>query len=33
MERTTITVGRILLGLYFLIPGLTKIPGYEAMIE
>ena len=33
MERTTITVGRILLGLYFLIPGLTKVPGYEAMVE
>ena len=24
--------GRVLLGLYFLVPGLTKIPGFDAMV-
>ena len=28
IERLSLTLGRCLLGLYFLIPGLTKIPGY-----
>ena len=33
MEKAFITVGRVLLGLYFLYPGLTKIPRYDFMIE
>ena len=33
MEKACFTLGRILLGLYFLIPGLTKIPGYENMVD
>ncbi len=33
MERIAITLGRVLLGLYFLYPGITKIPRYEFMIE
>lgn len=32
MEKTSITIGRVLLGLYFLFPGLTKIPSYDAMV-
>tara|TARA_B110000503_G_C7131417_1_gene406957 strand:- start:1585 stop:1980 length:396 start_codon:yes stop_codon:yes gene_type:complete len=32
MDRTAITLGRFLLGLYFLVPGLTKITSYQAMI-
>ena len=33
MDRTAITLGRILLGLYFLVPGITKITGYQAMLD
>ena len=33
MEKTFITVGRILLGLYFLLPGISKIPTYGDTIE
>ena len=33
MEKISITTGRILLGLYFLYPGITKIPKYHFMVE
>ena len=33
MEKAFITIGRGLLGLYFLYPGVTKIPSYNFMIE
>ena len=33
MEKTFITVGRILLGLYFLLPGISKIPTYAGTTE
>ena len=33
MEKTFITVGRILLGLYFLVPGISKIPTYTGTTE
>ena len=33
MEKISITTGRILLGLYFLYPGITKIPRYDFMVE
>ena len=33
MEKTFITVGRILLGLYFLFPGISKIPTYAGTTE
>jgi putative oxidoreductase len=33
MDKIAITVGRILLGLYFLVPGMTKIPRYDFMVE
>jgi len=33
MEKTFITVGRILLGLYFLVPGISKIPTYAGTTE
>ena len=33
MENTFITVGRMLLGLYFLLPGISKIPTYAATTE
>ena len=33
MENIYITTGRILLGLYFLYPGITKIPRYDFMVE
>ena len=33
MEKTFITVGRVLLGLYFLLPGISKIPTYGDTIE
>ena len=33
MEKVFITIGRVLLGLYFLYPGLTKIPRYDFYIE
>ncbi len=32
MDRNAITLGRILLGLYFLVPGITKITSYQAML-
>ena len=33
MEKISITSGRVLLGLYFLYPGITKIPSYDFMFE
>ncbi len=33
MEKISITTGRILLGLYFLYPGITKISKYDFMVE
>tara|TARA_A200000113_G_scaffold204164_2_gene199685 strand:+ start:890 stop:1288 length:399 start_codon:yes stop_codon:yes gene_type:complete len=33
MEQTFITIGRVLLGLYFLLPGISKIPTYAFTIE
>ena len=33
MEKTFITIGRGLLGLYILYPGVTKIPSYNFMVE
>ena len=33
MEKTFITVGRVLLGLYFFLPGISKIPTYELTAE
>ena len=33
MQATAITLGRALLGLYFFIPGLTKIAGYGAALD
>ena len=33
MEKFFITVGRILLGLYFLLPGISKIPTYAGTTE
>ena len=33
MEKISITTGRILLGLYFLYPGIIKIPRYDFMVE
>ena len=33
MEKISITNGRMLLGLYFLYPGITKIPRYDFMVE
>ena len=33
MEKTFITVGRMLLGLYFLLPGISKIPTYAVTTE
>ena len=33
MEKTFITVGRALLGLYFLLPGISKIPTYAVTTE
>ena len=33
MQATAITLGRALLGLYFFIPGLTKITGYAATLD
>ena len=33
MEKTFITVGRVLLGFYFLIPGISKIPAYGGTAE
>ena len=33
MEKTFITVGRILLGFYFSLPGISKIPTYAGTTE
>ena len=33
MEKFSISLGRVLLGLYFLIPGISKIPTYEITTE
>ena len=33
MEKFFITVGRVLLGLYFLLPGISKIPTYGGTTE
>ena len=33
MEKTFITVGRMLLGLYFFLPGISKIPTYSGTTE
>ncbi|MGI9346132.1 MAG: DoxX family protein [Gammaproteobacteria bacterium] len=33
IEKAFITLGRVLLGLYFLYPGISKIPRYDFMIE
>ena len=33
MDKFSITLGRILLGLYFLLPGITKIPSYASTTE
>lgn len=33
MNRLAITTGRLLLGLYFLLPGVTKITGYTATAD
>ena len=33
LEKTCITVGRVLLGLYFFLPGISKIPTYELTAE
>ena len=29
LEKICITIGRVLLGLYFFLPGISKIPTYE----
>ena len=33
MEKTFITFGRMLLGIYFLLPGISKIPSYSGTTE
>jgi putative oxidoreductase len=33
MEKIFITVGRVLLGLYFLLPGISKVPTYSGTTE
>ena len=33
IERIAVTLGRCLLGLYFLAPGLSKISSYQAMLD
>lgn len=33
MDGTAVTLGRMLLGLYFLVPGITKITSYQAMLD
>ena len=33
LEKTCITVGRVLLGLYFFLPGISKIPTYAVTTE
>ncbi len=33
LEKTCFTIGRVLLGLYFFLPGISKIPTYELTAE
>ena len=33
MEKFSITLGRVLLGIYFLLPGISKIPTFELTVE
>tara|TARA_B100001564_G_scaffold259698_1_gene221488 strand:- start:1952 stop:2350 length:399 start_codon:yes stop_codon:yes gene_type:complete len=33
MEKAFITIGRVLLGIYFLLPGISKIPTYVGTTE
>ena len=33
LEKTCITIGRVLIGLYFFLPGISKIPTYELTAE
>ena len=33
MQKLAVTAGRVLLGLYFLVPGLSKITGYAATLD
>jgi putative oxidoreductase len=33
MEKAFITIGRVLLGIYFLLPGISKIPTYAVTTE
>ena len=33
MEKAFITIGRVLLGIYFLLPGISKIPTYAGTTE
>ena len=33
MEKFSITLGRVLLGLYFLLPGISKIPSYAGTTQ
>ena len=33
MEKLAITLGRCFLGLYFLMPGISKITSYQAMLD
>jgi len=33
LNTTSLTLGRVLLGLYFLLPGLSKIPQYDMMLD
>ena len=33
MEKLAVTLGRFLLGLYFLMPGISKITSYQAMLD
>ena len=33
MQKLAVTAGRVLLGVYFLLPGLSKIPGYAGTLD
>ena len=33
MEKLAVTLGRCLLGLYFLMPGISKVTSYQAMLD
>ena len=33
MQKLAVTAGRVLLGVYFLVPGLSKIPGYAGTLD